>query len=71
MGEVSSVYLVNCLNLLQNIQNIDDNFFTVVRCLQESDKSPFLHFALQNFGMLFSFVVMFILGVYKKQISVN
>jgi len=28
-------------------------------------------FALQKFGMLFGFVVMFILGVYKKQISVN
>ena len=28
-------------------------------------------FALQNFGMLFVFVVMFVLGVYKKQISAN
>jgi len=28
-------------------------------------------FALQNFGMLFGFVIMFILGVYQNEISVN
>ncbi|XP_078366747.1 metal cation symporter ZIP14-like isoform X2 [Oculina patagonica] len=38
---------------------------------QASIRKNLKTFALQNFGMLFGFLLMSLLGVYKKQISVN